>query len=58
MTNTPFVPNPEKVRQTLSKVHTACQQMEIAGLELQEVIYLLEQNLREQRLKRLKKVSV
>ena len=58
MNNTSLVPNPEKVQQTLGNAHIACQQMEVAGLELQEIIDRLEQNIREQRLRRLKKVTV
>ena len=57
MNETPFLPDPEQVKQTLAKAHRACQDMELAGLELQEVIEILERNIREQRLKRLKQVS-
>ncbi|WP_449419446.1 hypothetical protein [Phormidium nigroviride] len=57
MNETPFLPAPEQVKQTLTKAHRACQDMELAGLELQEVIEMLERNIREQRLKRLKQVS-
>ncbi|MEM9543946.1 MAG: hypothetical protein AAGA60_31240 [Cyanobacteria bacterium P01_E01_bin.42] len=57
MTNASFVPDLKKVQQTLSHAHSACQQMEVAGLELQEVIDRLEQNIREQRLRRLKQAS-
>ncbi|MGK7929484.1 MAG: hypothetical protein AB4290_30305 [Spirulina sp.] len=57
MTNASFVPDLKKVQQTLSNAHSACQQMEVAGLELQEIIDRLKQNIREQRLRRLKKVS-
>ena len=57
MNETPFLPDPEQVKQTLAKAHRACQDMELAGLELQDVIEMLERNIREQRLKRLKQVS-
>ncbi|CBN57990.1 MULTISPECIES: hypothetical protein [Kamptonema] len=57
MNEAPFLPDPEQVKQTLTKAHRACQDMELAGLELQEVIEMLERNIREQRLKRLKQVS-
>ncbi|SKB14233.1 conserved hypothetical protein [Planktothrix sp. PCC 11201] len=57
MNETPFLPDPQQVKRTLAKAHRACQDMELAGLELQEVIEMLERNIREQRLKRLKQVS-
>lgn len=56
MNETPFLHDPEQVKQTLTKAHRACQDMELAGLELQEVIEMLEHNIIEQRLKRLKQV--
>ena len=37
------MPDPERVKQTIAKAHRACQEMELAGLELQEVIDQLEQ---------------
>ncbi|MFB2973910.1 hypothetical protein ACE1CD_33515 [Aerosakkonema sp. BLCC-F183] len=57
MSETPILPDPQKVKQTIEAAHRACQDMELAGLELQEVIELLEKNIREQRLRRLRQVS-
>ena len=56
MNKKPVVPNPDKIAQTLSKAHRACQEMELAGLELEEVIVKLEQENRNQRKKYLSKV--
>ncbi|MBO1351032.1 MAG: hypothetical protein EBE86_028365 [Hormoscilla sp. GUM202] len=50
------MPDPEKVKQTIAKAHRACQEMELAGLELQEVIDQLERNIREQRLQHLRRL--
>ncbi len=50
------MPDPEKVKQTIAKAHRACLEMELAGLELQEVIDQLERNIREQRLQRLRRL--
>lgn len=57
MNETSGFPDRSQVRQTLSRAHRSCQEMELAGLELQEVIERLESNIRQQRLKRLKQVS-
>jgi hypothetical protein len=57
MSETRQMPDPEKVKQTIANAHRACQEMELAGLELQEVIDMLDRNIREQRLKRLRRVS-
>ena len=51
------IPDPETVKPTIANAHRACQEMELAGLELQEVIDMLERNIREQRLRRLRQVS-
>ncbi|MFB2880200.1 hypothetical protein [Floridanema aerugineum] len=48
------MPDPEKVKQTSAKARRAIQEMEIAGLELQAAIDMLEQQSRQQRLERLK----
>jgi hypothetical protein len=48
------MPDPEKVKQTSAKARCAIQEMEIAGLELQAAIDMLEQQSRQQRLERLK----
>ncbi|MGK7904552.1 MAG: hypothetical protein AB4352_24730 [Hormoscilla sp.] len=50
------MPDPERVKQTIAKAHRACQEMELAGLELQEVIDQLERNIREQRLQHLRRL--
>ena len=57
MSETPSLPDLEKVKQTIETAHRACQDMELAGLELQEIIDLLDKNIREQRLRRLRRVS-
>ncbi|MDJ1180013.1 hypothetical protein PJF56_14180 [Roseofilum sp. BLCC_M91] len=57
MNETSGFPDRSQVQQTLSRAHRSCQEMELAGLELQEVIERLESNIRQQRLKRLKQVS-
>ena len=57
MNETIVWPNPEKVKKTLAEAHRACQDMELAGLELQEVIDMLEREVREQRKQRLMRTS-
>ena len=39
----PTLPDPEKIKQTLAKAHRNCQEMELAGIQLEEVIVKLEQ---------------
>lgn len=43
MTDLPTLPDPEKIKQTLAKAHRNCQEMELAGIQLEEVIVKLEQ---------------
>ena len=43
MTSLPTLPDPEKIKQTLAKAHRNCQEMELAGIQLEEVIVKLEQ---------------
>jgi hypothetical protein len=43
MTSLPTVPDPEKIKQTLAKAHRNCQELELAGIQLEEVIVKLEQ---------------
>jgi hypothetical protein len=43
MTFLPTLPDPEKIKQTLAKAHRNCQEMELAGIQLEEVIAKLEQ---------------
>ncbi len=52
----PKIPNPEKIAKTLKKARRACQEMELARLELDEAIALLEQENRNQRKQYLNKV--
>ncbi|GAC1450489.1 MAG: hypothetical protein NVS2B14_05300 [Chamaesiphon sp.] len=52
------IPEPQKVKQTSVKVRRAIQEMEIAGLELQEAIDRLEEYDRQQRLTRLKSAII
>jgi hypothetical protein len=35
-------PDPEKIKQTLAKAHRNCQEMELAGIQLEEVIAKLD----------------
>ncbi|MDJ0577908.1 MAG: hypothetical protein QNJ65_22460 [Xenococcaceae cyanobacterium MO_234.B1] len=43
MTSMPTLPEPEKIKGTLAKAHRNCQEMELAGIQLEEVIFQLEQ---------------
>ncbi|MBW4549583.1 MAG: hypothetical protein KME35_00420 [Aphanocapsa sp. GSE-SYN-MK-11-07L] len=43
MTSLPNLPDPEKMKQTLAKAHRNCQEMELAGIQLEEVIVKFEQ---------------
>ncbi|WP_013325530.1 hypothetical protein [Gloeothece verrucosa] len=56
MTGMPTFPDPEQIQQTLTKAHRNCQEMELAGIELEEVIVLLEQEIRRTRRKHLGKM--
>ncbi|MGI0480882.1 hypothetical protein ACN4EE_08825 [Geminocystis sp. CENA526] len=56
MNQEPKIPNPEKIAETLKKARRACQEMELARLELDEAIALLEQENRNQRKQYLNKV--
>jgi hypothetical protein len=38
----PTIPDPEKIKQTLAKAHRNCQEMELAGIQLEEVIAKLD----------------
>jgi hypothetical protein len=38
----PTIPDPAKIKQTLAKAHRNCQEMELAGIQLEEVIAKLE----------------
>jgi hypothetical protein len=42
MSSIPTVPDPGKIKQTLAKAHRSCQEMELAGIQLEEVIAKLD----------------
>jgi hypothetical protein len=42
MSSIPTIPDPEKIKQTLAKAHRNCQEMELAGIQLEEVIAKLD----------------
>jgi len=46
------MPEPEKVKQTVVNLRTTRLEMELFGLEMEEINARLEQNIRQQRLKR------
>lgn len=56
MSDRPSIPDPEKVKQTVASSRRRRLEMEVVGLELEEVIAKLEQHNRQQRLKWLKQV--
>jgi hypothetical protein len=41
----PTIPEPEKIKQTLATAHRNCQEMELAGIYLEEVIVKIEQEI-------------
>ena len=56
MIPTPTLPDPEKIKQTLARAHRNCQEMELAGIYLEEAIVKLEQEILTQRKQQLGKV--
>ena len=38
----PTIPDPEKIKQTLARAHRNCQELELAGIQLEEVIAKLD----------------
>ena len=56
MSSVPIIPDREKIKQTLAKAHQNCQEMELAGIQLEEVSAKLEREILTQRKKRLGKV--
>ena len=54
MTDQQYMPDPEKVKQTIATSRRRRLEMEISGLELEEVIAKLEHHNRQQRLNRIK----
>jgi hypothetical protein len=45
MSSMPTIPEPEKIKQTLARAHRNCQEMELAGIYLEEVIVKIEQEI-------------
>ncbi|WP_404787162.1 hypothetical protein [Altericista sp. CCNU0014] len=56
MTSLPTFPDPEKIKQTLAKAHRNCQEIELAGIQLEEVIVKLEQENLTRRKQQLRKL--
>jgi hypothetical protein len=56
MSSIPTIPDPEKIKQTLARAHRSCQEMELAGIQLEEVIAKLDREILTQRKQRLDKV--
>jgi hypothetical protein len=56
MTSIPALPDPDKINQTLARAHRNCQEMELAGIQLEEVIVQLEHLNLTRRKQRLGKV--
>ncbi|MBD2305438.1 hypothetical protein H6G17_07920 [Chroococcidiopsis sp. FACHB-1243] len=56
MTSQPSMPDPDKVKQTVANSRRRRIEMELAGLELEEVIAKLEHYNRQQQMQRLKRV--
>lgn len=56
MTNQPSMPDPDKVKQTVANSRRRRLEMELAGLELEEVLAKLEHYNRQQQMERLKQV--
>ena len=56
MIPTPTLPDPEKIKQTLARAHRNCQEMELAGLYLEEAIVELEREISTQRKQQLGRV--
>jgi hypothetical protein len=61
MNSIPTIPEPEKIKQTLARAHRNCQEMELAGIYLEEVIVKIEQEIlacRKQQLRKALDVKV
>lgn len=56
MTSIPTLPDPDKINQTLARAHRNCQEMELAGIQLEEVIAQLERENLTRRKRQLGKV--
>jgi hypothetical protein len=57
MSSTHTSPEPDKIKQTLARAHRNCQEMELAGIQLEEVIAKLDREILTQRKQSLGKVS-
>ncbi len=55
MNSIPTIPEPEKIKETLTRAHRNCQEMELAGIYLEEVIAKIEQEVLTRRKQRLGK---
>lgn len=55
MSSIPTIPDPEKLKQTLARAHRNCQEMELAGIQLEEVIAKLDREILNQRKQRIGK---
>jgi hypothetical protein len=55
MNSIPTIPEPEKIKQTLARAHRNCQEMELAGIDLEEVIVKIEQEILTRRKEQLGK---
>lgn len=51
-----YLPELEKIKQTVAKSRRRREEMELAGLELESVIVMLEQENQKRRIKHLKRV--
>ena len=56
MIQTPTLPDPDKIKQTLARAHRNCQEMELAGIYLEEAIVELEREISTQRKRQLGRV--
>jgi hypothetical protein len=56
MNSVPIIPEPEKIKQTLANAHRNCQEMELAGIYLEEAIVKIEQEILTRRKQQLGKV--
>jgi hypothetical protein len=50
------IPEPSKLKQTLAKAHRNCQEMELAGIYLEQVIVKVEHEILNRRQQLLKKI--
>jgi hypothetical protein len=55
MNSMPTIPEPEKIKRTLANAHRNCQEMELAGIYLEEAIVKIEQEILTRRKQQLGK---